>query len=108
MSVKSTALTLFDDADVQMDITRSVRVDYYPVHNIIANAPIEFNIAGSPDEYIDLGDIRILLHLKMTKKDKKAWTAASALSLSEAWLEDTERGQTRRRERTAISGDSPS
>ena len=80
MSVKSTALTLFDDADVQMDITRSVRVDYYPVHNIIANAPIEFNIAGSPDEYIDLGDIRILLHLKMTKKDKKAWTAADKVA----------------------------
>ena len=80
MSVKSTALTLFDDADVQMDITRNVRVDYYPVHNIIPNAPIEFNITGSPDEYIDLGDIRILLHLKMTKKDKKAWTAADKVA----------------------------
>ena len=80
MSVKSTALTLFDDADVQMDITRSVRVDYYPVHNIIANAPIEFNITGSPDEYIDLGDIRILLHLKMTKKDKKAWAGTEKVA----------------------------
>ena len=76
MSVKSTALTLFDDADVQMDITRNVRVDYYPVHNIIPNAPIEFNITGSPDEYIDLGDIRILLHLKIIKKDKTAWDLA--------------------------------
>ena len=80
MSVKSTALTLFDDADVQMDITRSVRVDYYPVHNIIANAPIEFNITGSPDEYIDLGDIRILLHLKITKKDKKPWAGTEKVA----------------------------
>ena len=56
MSIKSTALCLFDDADVQMDITRTVRIDFYPAHNISPGAPIEFKIAGTPDEYIDLGD----------------------------------------------------
>lgn len=73
MSVKSSALCLFDDADVQMDITRNTRVDFYPVHNVTEGSPIEFKITGTPDEYIDLGDIRILLHLKLTKKDKKKW-----------------------------------
>ena len=76
MSIKSSALCLFDDADVQMDITRSVRVDYFPVHSITPNAPIEFNIPGTPDEYVDLGDIRLLLHLKILKKDKAAWAGA--------------------------------
>lgn len=77
MSIKSTALCLFDDADVQMDITRTVRIDFYPAHNISPGAPIEFKIAGTPDEYIDLGDIRILLHLKIKKTDGKAWDAAT-------------------------------
>ena len=75
-SIKNTALCLFDDADVQMDITRTVRVDFYPVHNIVPGAPIEFKVPGTPDDYIDLGDIRVLLHLKIVKKDKKAWDAA--------------------------------
>lgn len=76
MSVKSTALCLFDEADVQMDITHNTRVDYYPENNITEGNPIEFKITGSPDEYIDLGDIRILLHLKIIKTDGKAWDAA--------------------------------
>ena len=69
MTCKSTALCLFDEADVQMDIIRSIRVDYYPETNITPGAPIEFRIPGTPDEYIDLGDIRILMHLKITNKD---------------------------------------
>ena len=73
MSIKNTALCLFDDADVQMDITRTVHVQYYPVHNITPGAPIEFKIPGTPDDYIDLGDIRMLLRLKILKKDKKGW-----------------------------------
>ena len=76
MSIKNSALCLFDDADVQMDITRTTLVDFYPVHSITPNAPIEFQIPGTPDDYIDLGDIRILLHLKITKKDGTALAAA--------------------------------
>ena len=75
MSIKSTALCLFDDADVQMDITGCSRVDFYPVHSITQGSPIEFQIPGTADEYIDLGDMTILLQLQITKKDKKKWEA---------------------------------
>ena len=80
MSIKSTALTLFDDADVQMDITRGVRVDYYPTHNITPGAPLEFNIPGTPDEYVDLGDIRILLHLQIKRKDGKGFDGSEKVA----------------------------
>ena len=77
MSIKASALCLFDEADVQMDILRTVRVDYYPVHNIVPGAPIEFKVPGTPDDYVDLGDIRLLMHLKIVRKDKKALDAAT-------------------------------
>ena len=76
-SIKSTALTLFDDADIQMDIERNTRVIFYPIHNIVPGAPIEFHIPGTSDEYMDIGDMNILLQLKIIKKDKKAWDAAA-------------------------------
>ena len=72
-SIKSTALTLFDDVDVQMDIERNTRVTFYPLHNIVPGAPIEFHIPGTADEYMDIGDLNILMQLKIIKKDKKAW-----------------------------------
>ena len=75
MSIKNSALCLFDDADVQMDITRTIRVEYYPIHNITAGAPIEFKVGGTPDEYVDLGDIRLTMRVKLLKKDKKTWDA---------------------------------
>ena len=75
MSIKSTSLCLFDEADIQMDIVKNIRVPYIPVNAITDGSPIEFDIPGSPDEYVDISDVRILLHLKILKKDKVKWDA---------------------------------
>lgn len=77
MTCKSSALCLFDEKDVQMDITGTVVTDYHPINTLTAGAPIEFQILGTSDDYIDLGDLRILLQLKIIKNDKKAWATAS-------------------------------
>ena len=74
MSVKSSALCLFDEADVQMDIIRTNRVKYTSTQK--SDSTVEFNIIATPDEYVDLSDIRINLKLKIKKKDGKAWDAA--------------------------------
>ena len=75
MSCKSSALCLFDEQDVQMDIINTIVTDFHPLNTITSGSPIEFQILGTPDDYIDLGDIRMLLQLKIIKTDKKAWDA---------------------------------
>lgn len=82
-SIKSTALCLFDDADVQMDITGSNIVEYYPAHGYGQyNTPIEFKIPGSPDEYIDLGAMTVLVHLKIQKVDKTKMEATDDVAFT--------------------------
>ena len=75
MSCKSTALCLFDKQDVQMDIVSTTVTDYHPLNTIVPGSPIEFRILGTPEEYIDLGDLQIRLQLKILKKDKATWSA---------------------------------
>ena len=75
MSCKSTALCLFDEQDVQMDITGNIVNEYYPQNAITPGTPIEFQVLGTPDDYIDLGDIQILLRLKIKRTDAKAFDA---------------------------------
>ena len=75
MSCKSTALCLFDEQEVQMDITGNIVNDYHPMNTITPGAPIEFQILGTADDYLDLGDMRLLLRLKIIKTDGAAWDA---------------------------------
>ncbi len=73
MSCKSTALCLFDEQDVQMDIVSNNVVDFHPLNNIVEGAPLEFIINGTPEEYIDLGDMKILLQLQIVKTNGVAF-----------------------------------
>lgn len=80
MSCKSSALCLFDEQDVQMDIINTVVTDFHPQNTITSGGPIEFVVLGTPDDYIDLGDIRMLLRLSIKKTDGKAWDADDKVS----------------------------
>jgi hypothetical protein len=77
MNCKNTGLCLFDEQDVQVDIRGKVITDYHPINTISPGAPIEFQILGVPDDYIDLGDIRMLLRVKIKKTDGKPWDSAA-------------------------------
>lgn len=66
MICKSTALCLFDQADVQQDIVANAFVDHHPVTAITPNTSMEFCITDG-DAYLDLDDIQVLLHLYITK-----------------------------------------
>ena len=72
MDCKSSALCIFDEQDVQTDITGTTVVDYYPLTSLSAGGPIEFHVPGSTDEYLDLNDIQLKVHVKITKKDGTA------------------------------------
>ena len=75
MDCKSESLCLFDEKDVQLDITGNVVTDYYPLTSLSAGGPIEFTVPGSIDEYIDLSDIKLHVRVKITKKDGSSLAA---------------------------------
>lgn len=69
MECKTESLCLFDDKQVQVDITGNVITDYHPLTSLSAGGPIEFHIPGSVDEYIDLSDMQILLRVQILRSD---------------------------------------
>jgi hypothetical protein len=50
-------LNLMSTPPTQAMITSGYNVDTYPLNNIDNNTPIEFEIKGSKDEYLDMGKI---------------------------------------------------
>ena len=80
MTCKSSALCLFDEQDVQMDIVGNVVTEFHPSNTISPNAPIEFHIRGTTDDYLDLGDLRLLLQLEIIKTDGKKWDADDSVN----------------------------
>ena len=73
MTCKNSALCLFDEQDVQMDIVGNTVTDFHPLNPLSQFAPIEFLIRGTPDDYIDLGDLKLLVQVQIKRKDGKAW-----------------------------------
>lgn len=49
--------------------------DFHPINPLSQLSPIEFLIRGTPDDYIDLGDSRLLVQVEITKKGGGAWDA---------------------------------
>ena len=77
MDCKTESLCLFDEKDVQLDITGNVMTDYHPTSSLSSGGPIEFNVPGTIDEYVDLSDTQLLVRVKITKPDGKPLTAAA-------------------------------
>ena len=50
----NTGLDLFTIPPVQSSIEQGAWVESHPLATLTDNGPIEFNIVGSADEYIDL------------------------------------------------------
>ena len=69
MECKTESLCLFDEKQVQVDITGNIITDYHPVTTLTAGGPIEFKIPGSVDEYIDLGDTQLLVRAQILRAD---------------------------------------
>lgn len=72
MDCKSSSLCFFDKPGVLSDITRRTTVAYYPNSTITANAPIEYKIPGSTEDYVDTEGIQLYVQVKVTKADGKA------------------------------------
>ena len=62
-------LNLFTVPPTQMSVEHYCTINYYPVSKLTDNGPIEFNIPGSGEDYIDLTNTFLHLGVKITAAD---------------------------------------
>ena len=75
MDFKSEALCLFDEKDVQLDITGNIQTDYHPTTSLTSGGPIEFFVPGTIGEYVDLSDMQLFVRARILQSTGKALTA---------------------------------
>ncbi|XP_033107266.1 uncharacterized protein F54H12.2-like [Anneissia japonica] len=62
-------LGLFSVPPTQTSITKGQWVQYFPYTSISDSGPVQFNIQGSSEEYVDLGQTMLRVKAKITKSD---------------------------------------
>lgn len=67
-------LNLFTLPPTQTVIERGRWVEFHPIANITDGGPIEFNISGSGEDYLDLSHTRLHVRAKIVKADDKPLT----------------------------------
>ncbi|XP_035231451.1 uncharacterized protein F54H12.2-like [Stegodyphus dumicola] len=70
-------LDLFSLPPTQTVIERGQWVEFHPLANVSEGSPVEFNISGSGDEYLDLSQTQLYVKVKILKSDGKPLTAES-------------------------------
>ena len=60
-------LDLFSIPPTQTSISKGQWIECHPLSNIIDTGPIEFNVSGSGDEYLDLARTQLYVKAKITK-----------------------------------------
>jgi len=64
-----TELGLFTVPPTQTSIQQAEWVEYQPLTSILGNAPIEFSVIGSGEEYIDLSNVMLYVRAKITRNN---------------------------------------
>ena len=65
-------LDLFTIPATQTSITKGQWIEYHPLSNITDNGPIEFNVSGTGEEYLDLARTQLFVKAKITKANGTA------------------------------------
>ncbi|XP_078357498.1 uncharacterized protein F54H12.2-like [Oculina patagonica] len=68
-------LDLFTVPATQTSITKGQWIEYHPLTNITDSGPIEFNVSGSGEEYLDLARTQLYVKAKITKANGGALDA---------------------------------
>ena len=58
---------LFSIPSTRTSISKGQWIEYHPLSNITDTGPIEFNVAGSGEEYLDLARTQLYVKIKITK-----------------------------------------
>ena len=65
-------LDLFTVPTTQTSIIKGQWIEYHPLSNITDSGPIEFNVSGSGEEYLDLARTQLYVKAKITKPNGAA------------------------------------
>ena len=65
-------LDLFSIPSTQTSISTGQWIEYHPLSNITETGPIEFNVSGSGEEYLDLARTQLYVKAKITKANGTA------------------------------------
>ena len=65
-------LDLFTIPATETSITKGQWIEYHPLSDITDSGPIEFNVSGSQEEYLDLARTLLFLKAKITKANGTA------------------------------------
>ena len=65
-------LDLFTIPATQTSISKGQWIEYHPLSNIIETGPIEFNVSGSGEEYLDLARTQLYVKANITKANGTA------------------------------------
>ena len=65
-------LDLFTIPATQTSITKGQWIEYHPLSNITDSGPIEFNVSGTGEEYLDLARTQFFVKAKITKANGNA------------------------------------
>ena len=65
-------LDLFTIPATQTSVTKGQWIEYHPISNITDSGPIEFNVSGTGEEYLDLARTQLYVKAKITKANGTA------------------------------------
>src|SRR5258705_13563995 len=74
-------LDLFSVPTTQTSIEKTSYTEYHPISSITKGSPIEFQISGDGDHYIDLAESMLYVKAKIEKADGTAYVAADNIQL---------------------------
>ena len=66
-------LDLFVVPPTQTSVQQARWVEYQPLTSILGNAPIEFDVIGSGEDYIDVANVLLYVRQKLRKKITQTW-----------------------------------
>lgn len=73
-------LDLFLIPPTQTAIEKGYFVEYHPIGNIRDGVPVEFNISGNGEDYLDLSSSYMFVKVKITKSDGSHFTKNEAVA----------------------------
>ncbi|XP_072166027.1 uncharacterized protein F54H12.2-like [Diadema setosum] len=80
-------LDLFTIPSTQMSILKGPWVEYHPVSSITDSAPVEFNVSGTAEEYVDLSQTMLQVDVRVVDGNNAQLTADAPVGPANLFLQ---------------------
>ncbi len=80
-------MDLFTVLPTQTSILSGTWDEYHPISSLLDGSPIEFNVAGTPEEYVDLSQTKLHIKAKITNADGTRIAQAAQVAPANLFLQ---------------------